>query len=385
MRLTSIVWRNLGRRKSRSVFLLAGLMVGVTTVVALLSLTDALSRRAQSELENFGANIIIAPQSEQLDLNYGGVQLGRINLNHQEIAQQSLSAIDNIPNRRNIAAIAPKVLGAVELRRQQVMLMGVDPAVEFKLKRWWSIAGRPVQQGAELVVGATVAERFELAMGDQVSLSGEPFTVVGLLAKTGSQDDQLLITPLASAQTLLNKPGQVSLVEIAALCHDCPVEDMVNQLRAVLPGTDVQAVQQVVKTRMHALGQFRLLAWGVAVTVMLIGALLVFVTMMGAVSERTREIGIYRAIGYRRSHVLQLVLVEAGAISALAGAGGYLCGVVLTLVALPLLESGQADWQWDPLLAGGAIIAAVIVGLCATLQPAFRASRMDPSLAIKSL
>lgn len=385
MRLETIVLQNLGRRKGRAAFLLAGLMIGVTTVVTLLSLTDALSRRAQTELENFGANIIIAPQTDRLALNYGGIQLGQISLTQQEIEQSRLAAIDDIPNRRNIAAIAPKVLGAVSMQSQQVMLMGVDPEVEYDLKRWWSIAGRPASQGQELVVGAAVAERFAIAMGDEVALNGQTFTVVGLLAETGSQDDQLLIAPLATAQSLLNKPGTVSLVEIAALCHDCPVDEMVAQLRSALPGTDVNAVQQVVKTRMHALGQFRILAWGVAATVMIIGALLVFVTMMGAVSERTREIGIYRAIGYRRSHVLRLVLVEAGIISALAGISGYLAGVVVTLAALPLLEGGQAVWHWDPLLAGGAVFAAIAVGLCATLQPALRASRMEPSMAIKAL
>jgi putative ABC transport system permease protein len=222
-------------------------------------------------------------------------------------------------------------------------------------------------------------------MGDTLQVSGQDYTVVGLLAKTGSQDDQLLIAPLQVAQSTLGKQGQVSMVEIAALCHDCPVEDMVNQLQSALPGTEVQAVQQVVKTRMHALGQFRLFAWGVAVTVVIIGALLVFVTMMAAISERTREIGIFRAIGYRRRHVLHLVLMEAAIVSALAGVLGYLTGVAATLAALPLLDGGKASWQWDPTLAVAAVVAAVFVGLLASLQPAFRASRLEPSEALRAL
>ena len=264
-------------------------------------------------------------------------------------------------------------------------MMGVDPAAEFKLKRWWSIAGRPVQQGRELVVGDEVARRFNLNMGDTLKIKGQEFTVVGLLAKTGSQDDQLLIAPLTVAQSVLGKQGMVSMVEIAALCHDCPVGDMVNQLQQVLPGVDVQAVQQVVKTRMHALGQFRLFAWGVAVTVVIIGALLVFVTMMGAISERTREIGIFRAIGYRRRHVLHMVLMEAALVSALGGVLGYLTGVAATLAALPLLDGGKAAWQWNPTLAVAAVIAAVFVGLIASLQPALRASRLEPSEALRAL
>ena len=386
MRLEHIVLHNLRRRKGRAIFLVVGLMIGVATVVTLLSLTDALSQRAQHELENFGANIIITPHSDQMALSYGGVQLGGVNLVNEEIRQDSLARIDDIPNRRNVATIAPKVLGTIEIEGQRLMMMGVDPLAEFKLKRWWSIAGRPVQQGRELLVGDAVARRLQLVMGDTVQISGQDFTVVGLLAKTGSQDDQLLITPLLVAQDVLSKQGVVSMVEIAALCHDCPVADMVNQLQQVLPGVDVQAVQQVVKTRMHALDQFRMFAWGVAVTVVIIGALLVFVTMMGAISERTREIGIFRAIGCRRRHVLHLILLEAAIVSALAGVLGYVAGVLATLTALPLLEGGgKAPWHWNPSLALIAIFAAVLVGLLASLQPALRASRLEPSEALRAL
>ena len=385
MRLEHIVFHNLRRRKGRAIFLVVGLLIGVATVVTLLSLTDALGQRAQHELENFGANIIITPRSDQMALSYGGLQLAGVSLVSEEIEQSSLAKIDSIPNRRNVAMIAPKALGMIDVEGQRVMLMGVDPAVEFKMKRWWSIAGRQIQQGPELVVGDTVARRFNLTMGDTVKIAGQDFTVVGLLAKTGSQDDQLLIAPLPVAQDVLGKQGVVSMVEIAALCHDCPVNDMVSQLQGVLPGVDVQAVQQVVKTRMHALDQFRLFAWSVAVTVVIIGALLVFVTMMGAISERTREIGIFRAIGYRRRHVLHLVLMEAAIVSAMAGVLGYLTGVIVTLVALPLIDGGMAHWQWNPTLAFAAVFAAVFVGLLASLQPALRASRLEPSEALRAL
>jgi putative ABC transport system permease protein len=385
MRLEHIVLHNLRRRKGRAIFLVIGLLIGVATVVTLLSLTDAMEQRAQHELENFGANIIIAPRTDQLSLNYGGVHLGGVNLVANEIEQSSLENIDTIRNRRNVATIAPKVLGAVEVAEQRIMMMGVDPVAELKVKRWWSIAGRHVEQGNELLVGDAVVKELDIEMGDQLKVNGEDFTVVGLLARTGSQDDQLLIAPLGVAQKILGKEGQVSMVEVAALCHDCPVDDMVMQLQEVLPETDVQAVQQVVKTRMHALGQFRLFALGVAVTVVVIGALLVFVTMMGAISERTREIGIFRAIGYRRRHVLHLVLMEAAVVSAVAGVFGYLAGVLATIITLPLLDGGQAAWQWNPSLAVAALFSAIIVGLLASLQPALRASRLEPSDALRAL
>ena len=166
MRLEHIVLHNLRRRKGRAIFLVTGLLIGVATVVTLLSLTDALGQRAQNELENFGANIIITPRSDELALNYGGIQLGGVNLIASEIEQASLANIDDIPNRRNVATIGPKVLGAVEVDGQRVMMMGVDPKAEFKLKRWWSIAGRPIEKGRELLVGDAVVKRFDLTMGD---------------------------------------------------------------------------------------------------------------------------------------------------------------------------------------------------------------------------
>ncbi|PLY04937.1 MAG: ABC transporter permease [Desulfuromonas sp.] len=385
MRLEHIVIQNLRRRKGRAIFLLVGLLIGVATVVTLLSLTDALSVRAQHELESFGANIIVTPHKEQLNLSYGGIQLGGVNLVEQEIPAESLSRIATIPNHRNIAAVAPKVLGAVEVTGERVMMMGVDPQVEFRLKRWWSIDGSAPSEPLQLLAGSKVAKRFNLHPGQHVAVSGTEFTVVGLLKETGSQDDQLLIVPLASAQKLLGKQGVVSMVEIAALCHDCPVDDMVLQLLSVLPGVDVQAVQQVVKTRMHALEQFRLFAWGVAVTVIVIGALLVFVTMMGSINERTREIGVFRAIGYRRNHVLRLVLLEAAVVSAVAGLLGYLFGIAATLVTLPLLSNEAITWHWDPLLPVISLVAAILVGLIAALQPALRASRLEPSEALRAL
>ncbi|TYO98257.1 putative ABC transport system permease protein [Geothermobacter ehrlichii] len=385
MRLETITLNNLRRRKGRAIFLLTGLLIGVATVVALLSLTGALADRARDELESFGANILITPRSDQLALSYGGISLGGVSLAGHEIDQESLAAIATIPNHRNIAAVAPKVLGAVEVAGGRALLMGVESDVEFGLKKWWQLTGERPIRADQLVLGSAAASRLGVAVGDELEVSGRIFRVSGVLRPTGSQDDQLLIVQLPVAQELLGKPGQVSLVEVAALCANCPIEDMVGQLGRALPDVEVRAVQQVVKTRMHAISQFRIFAWGVAAVVILVGALLVFVTMMGAVRERTREIGIFRAIGYRRSHVLRLVLVEAGVVSAFAGLFGYLAGVGVTLGALPLLGDGKAVWHFEPLLAVSALLAAVVVGLLAALQPALHASRLEPGEALRAL
>ncbi len=385
MKLETIAFNNLRRRKSRLVFLVAGLLIGVATVVTLISLSTTLTEDVQTKMENYGANILITPHTDNLSLNYGGISLGGVSLDSKEIIQSDLSKLGSIRNSANIAIVAPKVLGALEVKGQRVMLMGVEPDKEFQLKKWWKVNGRQLEQDHDLVAGAEVVHKLGLNMGDSVKIGGEIFTLTGVLASTGSQDDQILIASLPVMQRLLGKEGKVSLVEVAALCGDCPVTDMVIQISEALPGANVSAIQQVVKTRMHALDQFRNFSLAVAAVVLLIGALVVFVTMMGSVNERTREIGIFRALGFRRAHIMRLILMESTVVSFVAGVLGFLVGMGVTQLILPLMTENEVSLYWDPVLAVGAILLALVVGATASFYPALKASRLDPTEALRAL
>ncbi|WP_305041251.1 ABC transporter permease [Geoalkalibacter sp.] len=385
MTLKTIALNNLRRRKARMAFLVIGLLVGIATVVTLVSLTEALTMETEHKLDQFGANILITPRSDDLAISYGGITVGDVAMQYEPIREADLPLIRTIPERRNIAAVAPKVLGAVRVGEQRVVLMGVDREVEFALKRWWVIDGRPVAADDELVAGSEVAAALDLRMGQQLEINGRTFTLVGLLQPTGAQDDRMLIGSLGMAQQLLGKQDNISLVEVAALCADCPVEEIVEQIAQVLPYTRVIAMQQVVKSRMHALDQFRLLSLSVAGVVVFIGALVVFVTMMGSVNERTREIGIFRALGFRRGHVVGLILLEAFIVSLVAGILGYLSGIGATRALLPFLATEHPHFEWSALLMGGSILLAVAVGALASLYPALHASRMDPTEALRAL
>lgn len=385
MNLYTIAFNNLRRRKARLAFLLMGLLIGVATVVTLMTLSESMTMDAQHKMENFGANIVITPRADSLSLSYGGISLGGVTVGSQEIPEQDLAGIATIPNVKNIAAVAPKVLGAVTVGEERVLLMGVDPEQEFRLKRWWQVDGRPLESDNEMVLGSTAAKKLGLSMGDTVELSDSVFTVTGVLRPTGSQDDALVLVSLPAAQRILGKEGLVSLVEVAALCADCPVEDMVAQLSSVLPQARVSALQQVVKTRMHALEQFRAFSFGVASVVMVIGALMVFVTMMGAVNERTREIGIFRALGFRRMHVVKLVLIEAASVSLLAGLLGLVLGLGSSRLILPLLTEEHTQMALSAQLGVGAILLALVVGCLASFYPALHASRLDPTEALRAL
>jgi putative ABC transport system permease protein len=329
----------------------------------------------------------VTPQRNELSLNYGGIALGGVSVQASELRQSDLPLIATIPNARNIAAVAPKVLGTVNVAGQTALLMGVDATIEFDLKKWWHLDGTPLVSAQDLVAGSRAASTLGLAVGSTVNVQGTEFMVSGILQPTGSQDDDLLLVGLAPAQQLLHKEGIVSFVEVAALCGDCPVSDMVNQISTVLPGAQVSAIQQVVQSRMHALEQFESFSLVVSLLVLFVGSLVVFVTMMGSVNERCHEIGIFRALGFRKKHIVRLILTESILVSCIAGLAGFATGLGAAWLLLPrLTDSGHgAHIIFDPFLAGSAVLMAIVVGCLAALYPALHASRLDPADALRTL
>lgn len=385
MTLKHISFKNLIRRKGKALFVLAGLVIGVSTVVGIISFVEAMTSDINHKLEKYGANILIVPRTENLTLTYGGLSLGGVSFEMEEIRQEELAQVSSIKNARNIAALGPLVLGVVKVDSHKVLLAGVDFKASAILKPWWQMKGK-VPDDNGVILGAEAARILNLNVGDPFKIKDRHFSVSGILKPTGSQDDQLVFAQLATAQSLFNKNGRVSMAEVAALCQDCPIEAMVKQISDALPGAKVMAIQQVVKGRMETLGHFKKFSYGISGVILLIGSLVVLVTMMGSVRERTDEIGIFRAIGFRKRHVMKIVFFEAAIVSGLAGIIGYLLGWGVTKAAVHFFIEGHSGFV--PVnfeLATGALILSLLIGLVSSAYPAVIASRLDPNEALRAL
>lgn len=387
MTLKHIAISNLRRRKGRAIFVLAGLLIGVSTVVGLISLVHAMKNDINHKLEMYGANILIVPKTENLSLTYGGISLSGVSFDMQEIRQEELEKIKTIKNAANVAAVGPMVLGPVTVEEHRMLMAGVDFSAAQILRPWWIVQGKIPAEEAGVIFGADAARVTGLKPGETVRLGGRTLPVTGVLEATGSQDDGLVFAPLAIAQGILGKEGRISMAEVAALCSGCPIPEMVKQISAVLPSGNVMAIQQVVKGRMETIGHFQKFSYGVAALVLLIGCLMVLVTMMGSVRERTVEIGIFRAMGFRKSHVLRIILLETGMVAAVAGIVGYFAGLGVTRVLLPVFTEGQNHGAiaLDPVMAGTVFLASIMLGIAASLYPALMAAQLDPNEALRAL
>jgi putative ABC transport system permease protein len=192
----------------------------------------------------------------------------------------------------------------------------------------------------------------------------------------------MIFGPLAHVQQLLNKPDQLSLIEVSALCKDCPIGDIVAEISERLPHAKVSAIQQSVRARTETVERLTRFSAAVSAVVLGIGALMIFTTMMGSVVERTKEIGVLRAIGFRRAHIVKGLMIEVGLISVMGGLLGWGAGILASFIALPYFAENAA-FQLQPALAVAAIGAGLLIGIASSFYPIVRASRLDPSEAIR--
>jgi putative ABC transport system permease protein len=414
MRVSTIALANLKRRKGKAAFLVVGMAIGIGTAVALLSLSGSIKEEIGAQLDRFGANIVVVPQSNNLSLDYGGVAVSSVSFDVQQLKTEDAISVFDIPLHNRISLVSPKLLGAVRIDGLDVLLAGVDFKNELTLKRWWHIVGRKPEADTDLLVGYEAAralgliepgaqaasenddhqdarhnghiapshEQFKITR-DRLTVGGREHTVAGIISPVGGPEDRMIFGPLAHVQQLLNKPDQLSLIEVSALCKDCPIGDIVAEIGARLPHAKVSAIQQSVRARTETVERLTRFSAAVSAVVLGIGGLMIFTTMMGSVVERTKEIGVLRAIGFRRAHIVKGLMIEVGVISVLGGLLGWVAGMLASFIALPYFAESEPAFQLQPALAVAAIGAGLLIGIASSLYPIVRASRLDPSEAVR--
>jgi len=386
MRLKDISISNLRRRKGKVFFLVLGLTIGITTVVTLISITRMMNEDISNKLDEFGANIVILPRSDDLSLSYGGMNVGGVAFDTQTLKDSDVPKIRQIEVRENISTVSPKLLGVIEVEGRNVLLMGVRFSEEVRLKKWWKIHGAVPKSQDEVLLGNEVAVKLFKNTNDMLTISGKKVKITAVLDETGSQDDYVIFGDLTFVQSLIKKPGALSLIEVSAFCNTCPIEEIVRQISNELPHAKVTAIKQTLQTKMEALDHFKKFSIGISIIVLLIGGLIVFTNMMASVNERKREIGIFRAIGFRKSHVIRIIFLEALIIGLISGIMGYLLGLGGSQLIGPIITGMKGGRiHIDPVLAIGVIFLSAIIGILSSAYPALHASKMDPTEALRAL
>ena len=225
MNLFDITMHSLRRQKGKKLFLLIAMLLSLSTMLILFSFVQSQELQLERQFDQYGANIIITPKTDDLSLTYGGVSLTGIVTNLKEIKKSEVAGIYLIENKENIRAVSPKLIGVgmitTPTMEKDALLVGVDFEEEGKIKAWWNVDGAYPDGPKQALLGATAAEKLNLSIGDDFFLQGDSLRVAGILNTTGSQDDSSIMLDIGYVGEVLGKPGKISLIEVSALCSDC--------------------------------------------------------------------------------------------------------------------------------------------------------------------
>jgi putative ABC transport system permease protein len=392
-----MVVKDIIRRKRRVLFAIIGVIIGTMTVVGIFTIARAGEARMYEQLEKYGPNLTVIPAISNVDVNLGGdLSLGTLSVGENYIPEEKLPEIrritDNairealgIEDEGDIATIAPKLYVNTEVKGVSVMVVGVEPQEESKIKTWWRIReGEYLEHADQALVGAVTAELLALNEGDTIALNGTNVTVAGILEETGSNEDYQVFVPLATLQRAFNKEGLVSSMDIRALCNACPVIMIADSINNDIPGVRAIAVKQIASAEMDMMGRINRFMLALAGITLAVGLFGVGNTMMRSVNERSKDIGIMRAVGASHNQIMRVFLYEAIIIGVFGGIFGYAAGTLLAFGLGPVLFQISAISyvpQYFPLALGLAISVAVI----ATIYPAFRATRVKVADSFRSL
>jgi putative ABC transport system permease protein len=396
MKLYQVVVKDIMRRKKRVLYASLGVVIGITTVIAVLTIALAGQTNIYDQLEKYGANLMVMPAISDIDVGLGGLSLGTLAVGENYISEDKLPEVRQITDGKiraawgikdegPIATIAPKLYMNTKVNGTSLIVVGVDPQEERQLKTWWRVSqGKYLEAPDEALVGATAAELLGFNVGGKITLNGEDLTITGILEETGSNDDYQVFVPLETAQKAFDKEGLISSIDVRALCSACPTTEIATAINENITGVRAVAVKQIASTEMGMREKVNKFLLALAAITLAVGCFGVVNTMTTSVHERIRDIGIMKAVGASRNQIMKIFLYEAIIIGVAGGLLGYIAGTLLAYIVGPLIFGGVAV-TYVPQYLLPSLALATLIAVIASVYPAFRASKIKVADSFRSL
>lgn len=384
MRPSTLVFRNITRRRSRFAFTLLGITVGIASLVTLLSLGTGLEKEVRKQAEVLGAHLVVTPK--------GWCAYEQISVLTGETLPEAIPDADvkKIASIEGLQAL-PYLTERTAIQNQPVPVVGILPQEMKGFKKWRIEKGEYRLDEEGVVIGYGIARQFELSVGDIVSIRRKGFRIRGILAEVGNRDDLAIYLDLPVAQALYGAGDKVSFLSVK-------VDDISQIDKYILEIQETSNVavvtdKQLLKSVLGIVGAVGNALQLIAVVAILAACFGIVNTMMTAMYERKREIGILQAIGAKRRTIFSLFLAESGFYGLAGGLLGVVAGFIFSYAAAPyisqneftaFLGSRQTVRIFDPVIAAEAIVFSVIVSVLSGLYPAWKASCLSPVEAISN-
>jgi len=410
-----LVYESFRRQRRRK--LLAGIAIalGVAVATAMLAVANDIGDKISHELRIYGANILVTPQDDTLDVEVSGVNL-KPPSDGTYLREADLPRIKGMFWRNNVVAFAPELPVNVTVRGQEATILGTYFAKHFTYGKqeyvtgatstfpWWKVDGIwPDDESQQVLVGERLARRINVQPGSQLDFSGKAYLVSGILITGGAEDDQI-IAPIALTQSVAGRPGAVRRVFVSAVtkpedafarrdpktltgdiyerwyCSPYP-QSIAYQLQEAIPNSHAEPIRQISQNEGVVLSRISGLMLLVSIAALLASALAVSAAMATSVFERRAEIGLMKALGARNTAVASLFLVEAFLLAMLAGSIGFVAGSILARhIGLTIFAS---EIFARPVLLPFVLLIAAVVTFAGSALAIRRAVSLDPVYALR--
>lgn len=371
MTFFTIVLRSLTRRPVRTCLTLVGISIGIAAVVTLVGMAWGYEKGIGKQLDVVGIDVVVSNMS-------GGL----LPKTFDESLQQKVA---KLPRVAETTSVLMQMLGVED---SPIMMVSGREWGGFTWSKLKVVSGRLPLNGSEkaVVLGTLAAEVLKKKAGDTVQIETEELKVVGIVDGQAMIENGTIFLSLSVMQDATGNEGKVNFIDIRATpgLPKSQLLDLCHDIKAIFPEGRASLASDVVGTS-QGFKVARAMSWSTSLLAIIVGVLGVMNTMLMTVFERTHEIGILLAVGWRRRRIVYMVLCESALLGFLGGVVGVSLGALglLILGSLPGVR-GFLEPDLSPKLMLISILIAVVVGVVSGLYPAWRSSRLSPSIALQS-